>query len=405
MLGASTAALLVPLARMLKHADSRVYLCSVGLLPLGESREIVDEKGFEGFDRCLPSLSKVSKKEGNTSQAGARNRLVLKTRVRKFLKGLINPILGGRHLREKFELLCQESDVLHLHGLFLSQSHYYLARASPKPLVVSCWGSDVLRSADLQVLKVQRKILQRASVITVSTPEFKEVVLAKYGRELFPKIRLAQFSPDLEGLGEEDSGISERRFRTDWNISEDKLIVCIGHNGDPAGQHLEMISSVSKLGKEMKERITVVVPMTYGGSKDYKRRVREALQEAAVAGVILESYLEERAIRDLRLASDVFVYGPVSDSFSASVSQALAAGSVCLLGSWLPYNLRRRAGFFYHEFDQPDKIESQLAEVIESWPSSQKQCAANRNLAEKNYSDEALGQAWLDVYALACQSV
>ena len=105
-----------------------------------------------------------------------------------------------------------------------------------------------------------------------------------------------------------------------------------------------------------------------------------------------------------RLASDLFVFAPISDAFAASVSQALLSGSVVICGSWLPYTARRRAGFQYWEIDAPSQLAETLRDILRRWPQPLADCAGNPALAKAFFDSERLGKQWYAAYADAFQA-
>ena len=307
--------------------------------------------------------------------------------------------------REKFRIdfgsLHKEYDLLHVHGMFLSGVHYWLLNGKSPPFVVSCWGSDVLRNSNVKTIKVQQKLLRKASAITVSGPEFKEVVLSKYGRDLAPKIHFAIFDPELKSIPIAKRSPAGKNFRNKFCVESDQKIVAIAHNGNPDNRHLEIINSLSELSVSEKESVFCVLQMTYGVTSDYVLEVQEALDSAGLSGVTLTDFMSHEDLLELRLATDILIYAPVSDAFSASVTQALAVGTVVILGSWLPYKIRVRAGFYYTEIDSVSESATAVNCVLKNWDEQQSLAEPNRALSVSFFDRERLGQGWCGAYEAA----
>ncbi len=402
MLGMTTINILGPLAGLIKAADSTVRLKSVGLRSLKSGAdEVVDRDGSYGFDECVASAlkalpgQKIRAKILNTEKA--KNNLFT-SKVRAFLSRNIKSLLYSGKIKQQIEESRKTSDVIHLHGLFWSPFHKALSQKDYGPLIISCWGSDVLRTSDIKITEKQQQLLRRASCITVSGPEFKEVVLSKYGRDLEDKIKFTIFGPDLQNIPEGDKEKGSKRFRENNQISDEKIVIAIGHNGHPEGQHLELLKSVNCVGGEMRERLYVVLQMTYGCDEGYLNEVRAALKAYGLEGMVIDEYMSDEDVSDLRFTSDIFLYAPVSDAFSASVTQALAAGSVAILGSWLPYKTRSRAGFKYWEIDDPAGASQAITDVLSDWPKQKQVCVSNRKLASEFFDSSRLGGLWISAY-------
>lgn len=307
-----------------------------------------------------------------------------------------------KHMRY-FKSLLGEFDLIHLQSIFYTPALRWLLLSPNTPIVVSCWGSDFLRQSDIFRTLNQQQLLRLASAITVTGNESREVVLAKYGRELLPKMHNTFFNPRVEGFVDSNRDETFNRFRTRWGIPLDRLAVCIGHNGFSEGQHLDLIKSVAAIEEKKKDSLFVIVPMTYGASSEYQDLITKTLHEVGLSGIVLKEFLTEEELKDLRLATDILIYAPVSDAFSASVSQALAAGNVAILGSWLPYKTRQRAGFKYWEIDAPFEAGQMMDHILDKWPEAQLQTKPNRQLSAKFFSQEKIGKQWINVYKNAIQ--
>lgn len=253
-------------------------------------------------------------------------------------------------------------------------------------------------------VEVQQQILRRASAITVTGPEFKEIILSKYGRDLAPKIHNTFFDPALGDLPVLDRISKSDELRSQWGVRPDQLILCLAHNGFKQNQHLELLHSLSSMPEELKKRIYIIAPMTYGGNLTYQDEVSLAMKAAGISGRLICDFMTDEELYRLRLATDILLYAPISDAFSASVSQALAAGSVAILGSWLPYKARIRAGFRYHEIDATSDAAACLQSILLDWENVQLTTKNNRPLSAEFFSQARMGQQWIQAYEAAIQN-
>ena len=113
--------------------------------------------------------------------------------------------------------------------------------------------------------------------------------------------------------------------------------------------------------------------------------------------------MSDEEVYQLRADTDILLYAPVSDAFSASVTQALAAGSVVITGAWLPYKSRKISGFKYHEISNLSDAGSSIQQVIDNWGDHAGRGRENRKLAANIYSERAIGQGWVSAYKKAIQ--
>ena len=384
---------LVPLANTLKTVAPSIRLEVNGLkLPKRPGGAGLPVDNHEGFDCCLPGFDPKYQGQDILRKQRSERLYLLKMRFPWLFQA------------RRFGEIEASIDIIHLHGLFMYPIHYYLAKYSSKPFVVSCWGSDVLREADMAKVEVQQQILRRASAITVTGPEFKEIILSKYGRDLAPKIHNTFFDPALGDLPVLDRISKSDELRSQWGVRPDQLILCLAHNGFKQNQHLELLHSLSSMPEELKKRIYIIAPMTYGGNLTYQDEVSLAMKAAGISGRLICDFMTDEELYRLRLATDILLYAPISDAFSASVSQALAAGSVAILGSWLPYKARIRAGFRYHEIDATSDAAACLQSILLDWENVQLTTKNNRPLSAEFFSQARMGQQWIQAYEAAIQN-
>ncbi len=406
--GSSSNAVIEPLAGCLRAADPDIHITTAGLTePPNYARaqpregsaisEVVREldprvvfaQRRGGMTATSPSGSAPASSAGRAQHLAkalySRFGSVLTPYVRRSLRG----VLEGSY------------DLIHLHSLFRTPVHEALCGHRGTPLVVSCWGSDVFRTSEMRLLALQQRVLRRADAITASGPEFREVVLSKYGRDLGDRIHSTFFAPGLETVLGRDAAAGRRLFCDRHGLPGDRKILCVGHSGFPEGQHVDLIRGLEVLAPAHREGLQLVVPMTYGCGDDYRRAVATAAESAGFPATIVSEYMTDDQMAEMRCASDILLYAPTSDAFSASVSQALAVGTVCVVGSWLPYKTRHRAGFRFWEIDHPSDSGVVLAPLLERWEESLSECAVNRGLSVDFFDPERLGRGWLDAYEAA----
>jgi hypothetical protein len=407
MVGSGEAFHLEPLTRCLKLADPSCRVESHGLFrvqPDGRWIYLDESPVFDAVHQ-LEEQPREIVKAGRIARSSARpprrKHLPLYLAGVRMIQQSVLWWRDARRFRKQFDQLLDGIDVIHLQGLGETHALRWVLGGVPKPIVASCWGSDIFRIQQPILTLAQRRIFERASAITVTGSESVGIILARYGRHLAPKIHNTYFNPDIGDYATGDREAASASVRERWNIPPDRLIVCIGHNGNPDGQHSGVIESLANLDRTARQRLFVLLPMTYGGDLAYRKQIERALGELAVDGMILEDYLSDAEMKAMRLATDVFVFAPVSDGFSSSVSQALAAGSVVILGSWLPYAMRRSAGFEYVEVDRASDAGRALGEVLRAWPEPQQTAISNRALSSEFFDPMHIGNTWHEVYESA----
>lgn len=391
--GSSSEAIVEPLGQAIKRAQPKTRLGIVG------PKKVSGENEGTAFDDFYPEFrkkSRLSKPSGGKSTASVEANSGLPRFWLACL--LLKTLLSWITIRSFFRKRQNDTDILHLQGMFIEPVHLYAALMRPMPMVVTLWGSDYLRDATILMTALQKRLLERADHITVSPAELKETVLAKYGRGLERKLSIAYMDPAIDDVVSCDVDEARSRCRDRYEVGDDQLLLCLGHNGFPENQHSLIIDSLRSLSNEHKKKIFVVVPMTYGGTLAYQERIASKLHDAGLEGTLIRDYLPNDEMVDFRLGTDIMLYGPISDAFSGTVSQALACETVVILGSWLPYKARVRAGFRYWEVDAPQDFGIELERVLFSWAASRERCKSNRELSTQFFDPEKLGHSWHEVY-------
>ncbi|MDB4106663.1 hypothetical protein N9733_05915 [Akkermansiaceae bacterium] len=404
MLGAGGVYHSEPVAHCIKKVQTSWHIISHGIYKIGAQKEFVYLDDSAVFDEVYQLEDQCRNEQVGRHKSSDDKRESLMTNRPYWLKGLhmfhhsCKAWWAGVRHKNDFAPLMKDVDLLHLHSLFVNPAFLWLLTTPDKPLVVSCWGSDVLRTSDMHVTLMQKTILDQASVITVSNLEFKEIVMSKYGRHLEPKIVYAQFNPKIEGILKS----SALPISHDSPVGDVKTFrVCIGHNGTKQCNHRELLSSIATLSSSLKSRIELYLPMTYGAAHGYVDEVREIAQKSGCKFTLFEEYMSDEDVDTMHLNTDILLYAPVSDAFSATVTKALAAGTTVIAGAWLPYKSRVISGFKYHELYELPEAARMICQIIENWGNESEWGQHNRLLASKVFSEEAIGQGWIKAYQQA----
>jgi hypothetical protein len=256
-------------------------------------------------------------------------------------------------------------------------------------LICSFWGSDLLRVGSMLDQWQIRRVLHRADRITVQSPELREVLLATHGRDLADKTCCCRFpvQPDLYGRLDQ---------RTDPKTSTETRTVVIGHNGNPANRHLEVIAALARLPRQEKQRIRFVVPIAYAPEADYVKSIRDAAHAHDLRVEILDGFLDWDRLAELRASAHDYLHFPISDALSHTVTEYIYAGARVYVGAWLPYGPFRRAGLPFAEVEDLDRLPEAL---FSRHPADDISLAARREAVRANFFNDAVMPAWHELYA------
>jgi hypothetical protein len=287
-----------------------------------------------------------------------------------------------------------------IHYQTLSTTHLPLVRALPRraKLIVSAWGSDLLRTAGILSYADQSELCERADVITVASLEMREILLAKFGRHLAHKVRLALLGVGLLDEIDRNRGCREE-FLASLGIPSGAVTISVGNNAAFLNRHVEILSQLAHLPEDLRRRCLVLLPLSYPTpDPDYVRQIEAACESAGIRGVPLREWVPPKEVARLRCATDVMIHLPVSDAFSAAMQESLYAGSILITGSWLPYSRLRSAGIHYHEVGDIAEVPEALSSVLSNLSSEREAALGNAERLSPLAHPRFTVRDWLNIY-------
>lgn len=201
---------------------------------------------------------------------------------------------------------------------------------------ITIWGSEVLRASDEELKDLEwgyanancirgvDKILNRLSLVYDGKYDGK-MIKTYFGNtnfELFDSMTNTQVEKIAQNL---------------FIKKPDKLTVTCGYNGLREQQHTIIIDAIRKLPSEIKEKMHLVFPMTYGLNAEYRKELNILLESAGVSYTVLDRFLSTEELASLRLASDIIINTQTTDAFCAAIQDHLYCGGVLIIADWLEY--------------------------------------------------------------------
>lgn len=295
-------------------------------------------------------------------------------------------------------------DVYHFHFLKFEYLFQLFFLPQNKKIICSFWGSDLFRSNGIIQYHFQQKALKRANVITVQNEEMVEVVLAKFGRELKPKIKKLLFPLDatlFDALDLYRNNSNEiNQFKKEvLNLSPTQKVVAIGHNANKFNNHLAILQYLNNLDNQLKEETHFVFLMTYGelNKGEYINELMNCCKTNNIQHHFFSEYLSTKDLALLKLATDVFVHLPESDAMSGSLIEAAYAGNNIITGSWLPYSRFTKAGIQYSTISNYYELIPQLKNQLNT-PISTTNVYKNITGIKANFFEDIIAPEWITVY-------
>jgi hypothetical protein len=302
-----------------------------------------------------------------------------------------------RRVRPFFQELFTAFDLYHWH--YFGAERLSILRHLPPggKLIVTLWGSDLYRTAGIQEYVNQFEACKKVTVFTMATPEMREAFLAKFGRHLAEKVRLLNYGAcNLDNIDRvrQQRACCFKRF----GIPAGKIVVCIGNSGVAGNQHVPALLAIGEIEPQLLNKIALVLPMTYGLHASYSNEIREAASKVRAPVIVIDEFLTDEEISLLRCCTDIAIHVPVSDQFSASMCEALYAGSVLITGSWLPYSRLRMSDVVFHEIAAVEDVGRKLAQVIQNLECEREKVSGNAEPIRQLMSWQQVTQQWLALY-------
>lgn len=248
-------------------------------------------------------------------------------------KGLLFTIFNKR---KALLQIAEGYDIIDFHSFIAEYDSMIKEFSQKKTIKVTFWGSDFYRATN-ERREQQRSAMKFVSKIQIGTKAMKDDMMEHFG-EFESKVRIANF-----GLQQFDMITEVKKTSVDPHYKvgqlQDKLMVVCGYNGSVAQQHLLLINAFKNLTADLKNKIFLVFPLTYGADADYIKALDLALKQINIPFTLITKHLSEMDMIKVRIETDFVVNIQKTDAFSGSLQQHLYAENLVLVGDWLPYKV------------------------------------------------------------------
>lgn len=258
------------------------------------------------------------------------------------------------------------------------------------------WGSDFYR-ANTSLREKKRVIFDNARYIIFANPvnafdfisyyrDYKEKsIITGFGVAKFDLIKKVKMQYTIEQL------------KTSFGFPSDKIIVAVGYNGTKGQQHEKLLEQVSALNHLVKDRIFLLLQMTYGLDKEYAKNVQIKAKMTGINYKIITQFLDDEETSKLRLAVDVVLNAQITDGFSSSVQEHIFARNILVVGEWLPYRPLELAKIFYYKTPL-ESFGKNLTEVVEQYNEVKTLTRDNPNKLYAISSWSSRIKNWVSIY-------
>lgn len=339
--------------------------------------------------------------DSQTEQEFAR--LFERVFVNKYPKGFVKKIPRLRILSTIYGLRKISRELPHYDIAHINYHHYYLAfcagllRRKAEKLYVTFFGSDFNQVEWFRHM-CNRYTITRSDAVFATNRTLLNSIIKHYELPssglstdiLFPLMgSIINFREFLHN--------NTREHAKEALGYSKKMIVC-GYNASHITNHDVIIGSLIEL-QDIISDYMIVFPMTYGAGGDLIRtKVKDSLIKTALDYTLLEDYLTTVQLHNLRLAADIFVNIQSRDQMSASMLEHLAAGSVVITGSWLPYESLIEMGIYFICIHSPKGLTKAILEAVSNLEYHKKRSEVNRQIVLNMMSWETIKVNWHKYY-------
>lgn len=235
-------------------------------------------------------------------------------------------------------------------------------------IVITPWGSDVLRVEDDNAVSRMQRIYGYASAVTVNpTSQLGIEVIEKFR---FDRKRIKPLRWGLEYVDfieETKPNKTTEESKARFGLSGRYVISC-GYSTAPSHRHEAIINAIDLIKNELPDNLTLLFPFTYGwGSPQYVQSIKDKCRFLGFDAVYVEEFLSMEDMYTLRMATDMFVHVQTTDAGASCVMQYILCNKKIVHGSWMKYeDLEQFRPLFYFPVDGMEDLGRVILEAYHS---------------------------------------
>lgn len=316
---------------------------------------------------------------------------------------IIDNIKGARRFYRFFlykRLLSKFPEYDFIHAHLISVDSYFiineLKRGTNAKIILSIWGSDMYK------IKKENennfiKTCKSADILTFSNRNSITYFKEKYSWQK-DNLKLCRFGlAPLDNLRNNNLTKEECKNVLGWNLSKKSVI--IGYNLNLAQQHLEILKCFrSEEIQKFRDELQLILPITYGGTADYKNEIIDELEQLPFEYAVYDSFLSDDEVAHIRKASDIMIQLQKTDQFSGSMQEHIYTNTIVITGSWLPYTTLKEEGAWFMEIDKILELKDKLLEILKNYDFYHYKTLGSPDVIEKLSSWENNINNWKSLY-------
>lgn len=268
-------------------------------------------------------------------------------------------------------------------------------------LILSYMGSDIFRLSTGDAQEIT-PFLERAYSVTLPSEKAVRRFDEMYSENSI-RVYDAEFGDTVLDYLDLLDICNRNTYRRELDIDDDTFVIHIGYNGSRGQNHIGVLKQISKLDKEVKDRIFIVCHVSYGvTSADYIEALKMTAKEIGCRYSIYDKFLNYEDMAKFRMSADCFVNAQETDDYSVSLLEYLYVGCPVINANWLKYERLEKSGIKYSGFDDYSEIPRLLMELMANTYSLRSErmrhSMCNKTAISIMYSWKHCRSQWLDIY-------
>jgi hypothetical protein len=333
------------------------------------------------------------------------------------IKALFDPrvyvnLLRFRSIKEAIRYRLKESqakkifenyDTFNIHAMSKEALFYIPFIPRSKKLVLSFWGSDLLDPNDNYPDHMIREAVERANGVTVHSITLREIFLSRFGRRHYDKVVPTLLFDDVDHFTPYNEKVVKKneivlKFKQKHGIGNEQTIIVIGHNATMINNHIEIVNALANLNEDIKTRISLVFPLTYGhAEKNYTQNLKDLCSAMNLNHVMLTEFLSQEELIELRVASEIHIRMPKFDAFSLALCETIYCNNIIISASWLPYRKMRTNGIYYHELDRHEELTGTVTSIMNNFDQEIEKHSSNNEAVLSLFNNENAAGSFIKV--------
>ncbi len=300
-------------------------------------------------------------------------RISYRCRKLPFINQLINRLSYSLQIRELVKNRRYDIGDIHYPQPFMAFLMRYLRKMSTST-VITPWGSDVLRLEGKRKRRQLAKVFQKADYITVGTKgDIGETLINEMRVDQSKFHSLTWGSETIDYINEHLQEVSTSDAKKKLGL-ENRYVITCGYNAFEEQRHLQMISAIDEIKKQLPSNLVLLFPVTYGYSygtrkQEYVESLKRKCLESGLDAVFYEDYLSVADLFYLRQGTDMFIHIQTTDGGNSSLQEYVLCGKKVVHGSWIHYEyLEKYKPLFYFPVSDLNHLSEAILKAYNSEP-------------------------------------